>query len=153
MRLTSPAFTHGAEIPTRYTSEGSDVSPPLVWAEVPAGAKSLALVVEDPDVPDPAAPTRTWIHWVITDLPPKRHGLHENIGKLASGHVGINDWNRAAWGGPNPPIGRHRYVFKLYALDRMLDLPRPTKADLEAAMAGHVLAEAELVGTYTKHRP
>ncbi len=152
MKLTSPAFHDGDEIPMKYTSEGIDVSPPLEWSEVPPQTRSLALVVEDPDAPDPDAPTTIWTHWVVADLPPTRHTLHENIGRLSSGHVGLNDWNRAAWGGPSPPIGRHRYFFKLYALDRVLELPRPTKADLERAMAGHILAEAALIGTYQKHR-
>lgn len=152
MRLTSPAFRDGDEIPANYTSDGSDVSPPLDWVDVPPHTKSLALVVDDPDAPDPDAPTTTWVHWVLSDLPPSRHGLPENVGRLAHGHVGLNDWNRAAWGGPSPPIGRHRYFFRLYALDRVLELTRPTKLELERAMAGHILAEACLVGTYQKRR-
>ncbi len=150
MRLTSPAFRDGGPIPPKYTADGMDISPPLEWAEVPHQARSLALIVDDPDAPDPDAPTRTWVHWVVVDIPPERHGLHENVGKLASGHVGLNDWHRVAWGGPNPPIGRHRYFFKLYALDRALELTRPTKLDVERAMEGHVLAEATLIGTYKK---
>lgn len=150
MRITSPAFKNGDEIPTKYTCEGINVSPPLTWTDVPPHTKSLALIVDDPDAPDPEAPTTTWVHWVVTDLPPDRDGLHENLGRLAHGRVGLNDWKRAAWGGPCPPIGRHRYVFKLYALDRVLELARPTKRDVERAMAGHVLAEATLVGTYKK---
>ena len=153
MRLTSPAFHDGEEIPQKYTCEGANISPPLAWTDVPPGTRSLALVVDDPDAPDPEAPTTTWVHWVIFDLPPKRKNLHENLGALAHGHVGLNDWKRAAWGGPCPPIGRHRYFFKLYALDRVLELSRPTKAELERAMAGHVLAEATLIGTYKKHKP
>jgi Raf kinase inhibitor-like YbhB/YbcL family protein len=152
MQLTSTAFRDGDEIPAKYTCEGADVSPPLAWRDVPAQAKSLALVVDDPDAPDPAAPTRTWVHWVVVDLPPDPGGLKENVAHLAHGRVGVNDWNRTAWGGPCPPIGRHRYVFKLYALDRVLELGRPSKHELERAMAGHVLAEATLVGTYRKHR-
>lgn len=151
MQLTSPAFHDGAEIPTKYTSEGMDVSPPLEWTDVPPRTKSFALIVDDPDAPDPNAPTTTWVHWVVVDLPAERHSLHENIGKLAQGHVGLNDWHRAAWGGPNPPFGRHHYHFKLYALDRMLDLARPTKQEVEQAMDGHVIAEATLIGTYHKH--
>lgn len=150
MQLTSPAFGNNGEIPTKYTADGQDVSPPLEWTGVPPRAESLALIVADPDAPDPEAPKTTWVHWVIVDMPATRHDLHENVGKLASGRVGLNDWHRAAWGGPNPPIGRHHYVFKLYALDRMLGLDRPTKAELERAMAGHILAEATLVGTYQK---
>ena len=151
MRLTSPAFHDGEEIPQKYTCEGANISPPLAWTGVPPGARSLALVVDDPDAPDPEAPTTTWVHWVVFDLQPTRKNLHENVGALAHGGVGHNDWNRAGWGGPCPPIGRHRYFFKLYALDRVLELSRPTKADLERAMAGHILAEATLVGTYKKH--
>ncbi len=150
MRLTSSAFRDGGEIPPKYTSDGANVSPPLHWSDVPAQARSLALIVDDPDAPDPAAPKTTWVHWVIADLPPERDGLAEDAGRIADAHVGLNDWRRAAWGGPSPPIGRHRYFFKLYALDRPLDLAKPTKAQLERAMTGHVLAEATLVGTYQK---
>jgi hypothetical protein len=150
MRLMSTAFLDGHEIPTKYTCEGADVSPPLSWSEVPEGTRSLALVVDDPDAPDPAAPTTTWVHWVIVDLPPDMGGLKENVRRLTTGRVGQNDWNRAAWGGPCPPIGRHRYMFKLYALDRVLELARPSKPELERAMVGHVLATATLVGTYQK---
>jgi Raf kinase inhibitor-like YbhB/YbcL family protein len=152
MRLTSPAFRDGDEIPTKYTCDGINVSPPLEWTDVPPRTRSLALVVDDPDAPDPEQPTTTWVHWVIVDVPPSRHGLHENLGRLAHGHVGLNDWNRAAWGGPCPPVGRHRYFFKLYALDRVLELARPTKIELERAMAGHILAEAALIGTYKKRK-
>lgn len=150
MRLTSPAFKNGDEIPTKYTCEGISVSPPLEWTDVPPHTRSLALIVDDPDAPNPEAPTVPWVHWVVIDLPPDRHGLHENIGRLAHGRVGLNDWNRAGWGAPCPPVGRHRYVFKLYALDKVLELPRPTKSDVERAMTGHVLAEAMLVGAYKK---
>jgi Raf kinase inhibitor-like YbhB/YbcL family protein len=147
MHLTSPAFHDGAEIPTKYTCEGLDISPPLEWTDVPPRTKSFALIVDDPD-----APQDNWVHWIVVDLPPERHKLHENIGKLAQGHVGLNDWHRPAWGGPCPPSGRHHYQFKLYALDRMLDLARPTRQEVERAIEGHVLAEAALVGTYHKHR-
>lgn len=150
MRLTSRAFRDGDEIPTKYTCDGINVSPPLEWTDVPPRTRSLALIVDDPDAPDPEAPITTWVHWVIVDLPPDRDGLHENIGRLAHGHVGCNDWSRAAWGGPCPPVGRHRYFFKLYALDGVLELARPTKVELERAMAGHILAEATLIGTYKK---
>jgi len=151
MRLTSQAFKDGEEIPATYTCEGIDVSPPLDWTDVPPRTRSLALIVDDPDAPDPEAPTTTWVHWVVVDVPPERKGLHENIGRLSHGHIGLNDWHRAAWGGPCPPIGRHRYFFKLYALDRVLELARPSKADVERAMEGHILAEATLIGTYKKH--
>lgn len=148
MKLTSAAFHDGGEIPAKYTCDGIDVSPPLAWSDVPPRARSLALIVDDPDAPDPEAPTTTWVHWVLVDLPPSRHDLHENVGPLAN--CGVNDWNRAAWGGPCPPMGRHRYIFKLYALDRVLELARPSKLEVERAMAGHILGEATLVGTYQK---
>ena len=147
MQLTSPAFRDGTEIPTKYTCEGLDISPPLEWSEIPPRTKSFALIVDDPD-----APEENWVHWLVVDIPPERHTLHENIGKLAQGHIGLNDRHRAGWGGPCPPSGRHHYQFKLYALDRMLDLARPTRQEVERAMEGHVLAEATLVGTYHKHR-
>lgn len=153
MRLTSNAFVDGGEIPSQYTCEGADVSPPLSWGEVPKAARSLALIVDDPDAPDPAAPKRVWVHWVVVDLPPDAGGLPEDVHQLAHGRVGRNDWNRNSWSGPCPPKGCHRYVFKLYALDRTLELAHPSKRELERAMAGHILAEATLIGTYQRrHR-
>jgi Raf kinase inhibitor-like YbhB/YbcL family protein len=151
MELTSPAFAPKAEIPTLHTCEGADRAPALTFANVPAAAKSLALIVDDPDAPDPKAPKTTWVHWVAYNLPASAKGLPEG-GKLPAGSLeGVNDWKHAGWNGPCPPIGRHRYVFKLYALDQALpDLKKPTKAQLEKAMEGHVLAKAELVGTYQK---
>jgi Raf kinase inhibitor-like YbhB/YbcL family protein len=152
--LTSSAFAEGGEIPTRYTCEGQDVSPPLAWSEPPSGTKSLALIVDDPDAPDPKAPKMTWVHWVLYNLPPTAGQLPEAVAPDALPAVtreGLNDWKRTGYGGPCPPIGRHRYFHKLYALDTVLpDLGRPTKAQLETAMQGHVLAQAELVGTYQK---
>ena len=152
--ISSPAFSHGGAIPTAHTCEGPDQSPPLSWSGVPEGAKSLALIVDDPDAPDPKAPKMTWVHWVLYNLPPTSRGLPQSAQPkdLPPGTLeGVNDWKRTGWGGPCPPIGRHRYFFKLYALDVMLpDLHRPTKAKLEQAMAGHVLAQAELMGTYEK---
>ncbi|MBI4705076.1 MAG: YbhB/YbcL family Raf kinase inhibitor-like protein [Deltaproteobacteria bacterium] len=152
MKLNSTAFAHQGEIPKRYTCEGDDVSPPLSWAVLPAGAKSLALVVDDPDAPDPQNPKRTWVHWVLYDIPTSATGLPEAVAQLPAGtREGKNDWNRPGYGGPCPPIGRHRYFHKLYALDVVLaDLNQPTKADLEKAMSGHVIGKAELVGTYQK---
>lgn len=152
--LTSTAFTHGGEIPAKYTCEGKDISPPLAWQGVPTGTKSLVLIVDDPDAPDPAAPKMTWVHWVVFNLPHGDTGLPEGAGATAppKGAVsGLNDWKRNGYGGPCPPIGRHRYFHKLYALDEVLSLGAgATKADVEAAMRGHVLATAELVGTYQK---
>jgi Raf kinase inhibitor-like YbhB/YbcL family protein len=118
---------------------------------VPAASKSFVLIVDDPDAPDPAAPKMTWVHWVVYNLPASTRGLAAGETLPASALDGLNDWKRTGWRGPCPPIGRHRYFFKLYALDTMLpDLKRPTKAQVEKAMQGHVLAQAELVGTYQK---
>jgi Raf kinase inhibitor-like YbhB/YbcL family protein len=154
LTLTSPAFQHQGEIPSRYTCEGDDDSPALAWTGVPAGARSLALIVDDPDAPDPRAPKMTWVHWVLYNLPPAAAGLPENVAARdlpAGTREGLNDWKRTGWGGPCPPIGRHRYFFKLYALDIDLpDLRQPAKGRLEEAMQGHVLAHAELVGIYEK---
>jgi len=155
MRLTSDAFAQGKEIPARYTCEGTDVSPALAWDGVPEGARTLTLIVDDPDAPDPRAPTMTWVHWVLHDIPPAAGGLGEAISADAlppGTREGRNDWKRTGYGGPCPPIGRHRYFFKLYALDTSLaGLEEPTRAELERAMEGHVLAEASLMGTYEKH--
>lgn len=152
MMLSSSAFKAKHDIPSQYTCDGNDISPALTWTEVPAGVKSLALIVDDPDAPDPSAPTRTWVHWVLYNLPANLDGLAEavNSKKLPAGTLeGINDWKRTGYGGPCPPVGRHRYFFKLYALDTVLpDLHQPTKAKLIEAMKGHVIAEADLMGTY-----
>jgi len=154
LTLTSTAFQHEGEIPVQYTCEGDDISPELSWVEVPAGAASLALIVDDPDAPDPKAPKMTWVHWVLYNIPASSTGFKEGISPqdLPSGTLeGLNDWKRTGWGGPCPPKGRHRYFFKLYALDTLLpDLHHPTKAKLEAAMDGHVVAKTELIGTYEK---
>lgn len=156
LSITSPAFVHQGEIPTRFTCEGADVSPALAWSGLPAGTQSLVLIVADPDAPDPAAPRMTWVHWVLYNLPPTASGLPEAVrpAELPAGTLeGINDWRRTGYGGPCPPIGRHRYFHKLYALDAVLpDLGRPTKDRLEKAMAGHILGQAELLGTYIKSR-
>ena len=154
MQLSSTSFSPQGSIPAKYTCEGNDTSPPLTWSGVPPSAKSLALIVDDPDAPDPKAPKVTWVHWVVYDLPPQASGLAESpAGKsLPQGaREGLNDWKKTGYGGPCPPIGRHRYFFKLYALDTALpDLKRPSKADLLKAMEGHVVGTAELVGTYEK---
>ncbi len=156
LTLRSPAFQLGGEIPSLFTCESRDVSPELEWSGVPEGAKSLALIVDDPDAPDPKAPKRTYVHWVLYNLPPTAKGLTQGTSprELPAGtREGTNDWQRTGYGGPCPPIGRHRYFFKLYALDEQLpDLGAATKAKLEAAMKGHVLGQAELVGTYQKTR-
>ena len=154
LSLKSPGFSHGGDIPRRYTCEGSDVSPPIAWSGVPDGTLSLALVVDDPDAPDPKAPKLTWVHWILYNLPPTAGALPEAVAPetLPPGtEQGLNDWNRTGYGGPCPPIGRHRYFHKLYALNVVLmGLENATKAELLKAMDGHVLAQTELVGTYQK---
>ena len=152
--LTSPSFSPGAEIPSRHTCDGEDVSPALAWSGAPKETKSFALIVDDPDAPDPRAPKTVWVHWVLYDLPAGTDSLPPGLTArtLPKGaREGLNDWKQAGWRGPCPPIGRHRYFHKLFALDAVLpDLGRPTKAQLEKAMEGHVLARAELVGTYQR---
>jgi Raf kinase inhibitor-like YbhB/YbcL family protein len=152
--ISSPAFSPGGEIPAVHTCEGADTSPRLEWTSAPAGAASFALIVDDPDAPDPAAPKMTWVHWVLYNIPPDTTHLSEAVAPSAlpvGTREGTNDWKRTGYGGPCPPIGRHRYFFKLYALDTTLpDLHSPTKADLEKALRGHVLATAEMIGTYQK---
>jgi len=151
LRITSPAFAEGGAIPKKYTCEGEDLSPPLAISGVPAGTRSLALIVDDPDAPDPAAPKMTYVHWVLFDLPPDTKEIPEGMATTPAGaKSGLNDFKRTRYGGPCPPIGRHRYFFKLYALDTELGLAKPTKVDVEAAMRGHVLAQAQIVGTYQK---
>ncbi len=153
MLLHSPAFGALREIPSKYTCEGANVSPPLAWSNVPEHAKTLVLIVDDPDAPDPAAPRMTWVHWVLFNIPATTTVLPENLSSLPPGaKEGLNDWKRAGYGGPCPPIGRHRYVHKLYALDTALELARPSKAEVEQAMTGHVLAHSELIGTYEKKK-
>jgi Raf kinase inhibitor-like YbhB/YbcL family protein len=154
LKITSSAFQQGGSIPARYTCEGQDTSPPLSWSDVPAGAKSIALIVDDPDAPDPAKPQRVYVHWVVYNISTSATSLPENASKsgLPKGAVqGKNDWGKPEYGGPCPPIGRHRYFFKLYALDTALTgLSSPGKADLEKAMKGHVVDSGELMGTYQK---
>jgi hypothetical protein len=154
LRLSSRAFEHLGKIPRKYTCEGKDLSPPLSWTDPPAGTKSFALLVEDPDAPDPEAPKMTWVHWVLYNIPPDVRALEEAVAPKdlpEDALAGLNDWKRTGYGGPCPPIGRHRYFHKLYALDAMLpDLGRPTRAKLLEAIEGHVLAGAELIGTYQK---
>jgi hypothetical protein len=156
LTLTSTAFTDGGKIPFKYTCQGDDIAPPLTWRGVPANTRSLVLIVDDPDAPDPKAPKMTWVHWVLFNLPPDTTGLPEGAAMADLPHgtgQGLNNWNRTGYGGPCPPIGRHRYFHKLYALDIVLEgLGKPTKKTLEAAMQGHVLGQAELMGTYEKSR-
>jgi Raf kinase inhibitor-like YbhB/YbcL family protein len=154
LTLTSPAFPHNGAIPQHYTCQGADESPPLEWKGAPAATKSLALIVDDPDAPDPKAPRMTWVHWVLYNIPPTATSMKQAIKTSelpADTREGSNDWKRTGYGGPCPPIGRHRYFHKLYALDTVLpDLRNPNKAALERAMRGHVIAQAELIGTYQK---
>mgnify|MGYP003573430313 CR=1 FL=1 len=154
LTLKSSAFDNGAEIPLRYTCSGDDVSVPLNWEDAPEGTRSFVLIVDDPDAPDPEAPKMVWVHWVLYNIPPDINSLAEHItsATLPPGTIeGINDWQRPGYGGPCPPVVRHRYFHKLYALDSVLEgLNRATKADVEAAMQGHIIAQAELIGTCQK---
>jgi Raf kinase inhibitor-like YbhB/YbcL family protein len=151
MQLSSPAFTPGSPIPRTYTCEGDGRAPELRWSGVPAGAKSLALVVHDPDAPDPEKPKRDFVHWVVYDVPPATSGLPEGGALPPEARQGATDFGKPGWGGPCPPVGQHRYFFELYALDVVLpDLHQPTRAQLDAAMKGHVIGKAELMGTYRK---
>lgn len=154
LTLTASDFQAGASIPAVHTCDGADTSPALSWSGVPPGTKSLILIIDDPDAPDPAAPKMTWVHWVLYNIPPHAGGLA--AGATATGlpsgtRQGMNDFKKSTYGGPCPPAGRHRYFHKLYALDTELpDLGHPTKAQLEQAMRNHVLAHAELIGTYQR---
>ena len=154
--LSSAAFAAGGSIPSEYTCEGADHSPPLSWQDPPAGTKSFALIVDDPDAPDPAAPKVVWVHWVAYNIPAGDTALAENATRRsmpAGAKEGLNDWKTPGYRGPCPPIGRHRYYHRIYALDTLLpDLGRPTKTQLETAIQGHVLGSAELMGTYQKTR-
>lgn len=153
--LSASGYTRTGSIPARFTCDGEDISPPLAWSGAPAGTKSFALILDDPDAPDPAAPRTTWVHWVLYDIPAGVHSLPERGSKHlpAGAREGLNDWKQTGFRGPCPPIGRHRYFHKLYALDVILpDLHEPGKAQLEAAMRGHILAEAQFIGTYQHPR-
>jgi Raf kinase inhibitor-like YbhB/YbcL family protein len=152
LKLMSTAFADGGEIPSKFTCEGEGVSPPLAWSGVPSNAKSLALIVDDPDAPDPAAPRMTWVHWVLYNIPVSTSSIEEGAQQLPAGTLqGLNDWQRTGYGGPCPPIGRHRYFHKLYALSMVLpNLGQVPKVKLEAAMKPHILERAELLGTYQK---
>jgi Raf kinase inhibitor-like YbhB/YbcL family protein len=152
--VTSPSFAHGEEIPARFTCEGQGTSPALRWSGLPSGTRTLALIVDDPDAPDPRAPQRTFVHWVVYDIPASADGIPDGGTPdpiPVGAHVGRNDARRTDWYPPCPPIGRHRYFFKLFALDTQLGtLSDPSKAALEKAMEGHVLARSELMVTYEK---
>lgn len=154
LTLTSTAFSHNGEIPARFTCDGEDISPDLSWAGVPEGTQSLALIVDDPDAPDPDAPKMIFVHWILYNIPAEAEGLpgHVDGNNLPPGtREGINDFKKLGYGGPCPPTGRHRYFHKLYALDKVLpDLSEPTKDELLQAMEGHILEQAELIGTYQR---
>lgn len=154
LTLNSPDFTHLGEIPKTSTCDGQDSSPALSWSGVPPQTQSLVLIVDDPDAPDPAKPTRTWVHWLLYNIPPHVNSLPRAVAASdlpAGTQSGKNDWQRTGYGGPCPPVGRHRYFHKLYALDIPLpDLRQPNKAQLEAAMKGHIIGQAELIGTYQR---
>lgn len=154
LTITSTAFVHNSAIPKRHTCDGANVSSELAWSGAPPATKSLALIVYDPDAPDPADPKMTWVHWVLYNLPENSRGLQEAVAviNLPSGTLeGINDWHTTGYVGPCPPIGRHRYFFKLLSLDIVLpDLHEPTKPVLEQAVSGHIVGQAELMGTYQR---
>ena len=156
LKLTSTAFVHEGGIPKIHTCEGQDVSPPLAWSGVPANAKSLVLIVDDPDAPDPAAPKMTWVHWVLYNIPASATGLPQGVSPKdlpESTLQGTSDFQRTGYGGPCPPIGRHRYFHKLYALDVVLpDLKNPRKQDVEKTMKRHVIEQAVLIGSYQKNQ-
>lgn len=153
--LKSPDFVHLGEIPKIFTCQGNDSSPALSWSQLPPNTKSLVLIVDDPDAPDPKAPKMTWVHWLLYNIPPTATEIPQAVAvsDLPAGtRQGKNDWKKTGYGGPCPPIGRHRYFHKLYALDVELpDLHHPNKSQLEKAMAGHIIGQAELIGTYQKH--
>ena len=156
IKLTSTSFAHEGAIPRIHTCEGQDVSPQLAWSMIPERAKSLVLIVDDPDAPDPAAPKMTWVHWLLYNIAPSSTGLPQGVSveQLPPGTLqGISDFGHTGYGGPCPPIGRHRYFHKLYALDVMLsNLNNPRKPEIEKAMKGHILEQAVLIGTYQKGR-
>jgi len=157
LTLTSPVFRHMEPIPSLYTCEGRNISPPLSWSHIPPGTKSLVLIIDDPDAPDPAAPKMTWVHWLLYNIPPSMNKLEEAAGNHTAQKPileGMGSSNKTGYGGPCPPIGTHRYFHKLYALDTVLpDLSFPDEAALEVAMKGHILSKALLIGTYKKVKP
>ncbi len=149
--LHSKAFQDYALVPKRYTCKGQDISPPLAWQNTPPGTKSLALIVDDPDAPDPKAPKTVWVHWVAFNIPVEINALPEDARAQKLGFAeGLNDWKSLGYRGPCPPIGRHRYIFTLYALDTKLALRHPSKSELLKAMQGHILAKTALTGLYQK---
>ena len=153
MTIHSTSFQHGKPLAVQFTQDGENVSPALAWGGVPENAKSLALIVDDPDAPDPASPKMTYVHWVLYNIPVTATGLVEGVtedGLPTGAQQGKNDSGELGYTGPAPPKGRHRYFFKLHALDTTLQLDAPTKKELEAAMKGHIVGEAQIVGTYQR---
>ena len=154
MQLTSQSFANQNVMAKKFTCDGEDISPALEWSDVPEETKSFALIVDDPDAPDPANPKMTWVHWILYNIPTTVRSLPEGVKDrdLPKGTFqGLNDWKKTGYGGPCPPIGKHRYFHKLYALNIILpDLTRPTKAKLEEAIEGHILYKAELIGLYQR---
>ncbi|MDD3815016.1 MAG: YbhB/YbcL family Raf kinase inhibitor-like protein [Desulfocapsaceae bacterium] len=154
LSISSPAFADNSQIPLTYTCDGRNISPPLQWTGIPASTKSLVLIIDDPDAPDPAAPRMTWVHWLLYNIPATTSGLAEGIAPnaLPQGTLsGRGDNKKTTYGGPCPPIGCHRYFHKLYALDIILpDLQIPKKPALLQAMEGHILAHAEIIGLYQR---
>ncbi len=150
--LQSSAFKNGKPIPKEYTCQGKDISPPLQWSNAPKGTKSFVLIIDDPDAPDPKAPKVVWVHWVLYNIPADVDALQEGTAPDAA-KEGLNSWEKTGYGGPCPPIGKHRYFHKLYALDTVLPpMEKPTKARVLSAMKGHVLAKTFLMGTYIKSK-
>lgn len=150
IKITSPVFLNEGMVPKKYTCDGENVSPPLSWQNIPANAKSISLICDDPD-----APMGTWVHWVIYNIPASIKGLPESVPLLETltngGTQGLNDFRKLGYGGPCPPGGTHRYYFKIYALDSVLALsPGVTKQQLLQAMKGHILAEGQLMGKYNR---
>ncbi len=154
LKLSSTAFEPGGEIPQKHTCDGPDLSPPLAWSGLPEGTQSLVLIVDDPDAPDPAAPKVTWVHWVLYNIPPSAAGLPgaTDTEDLPDGtREGLNDWRHRGYRGPCPPIGRHRYFHKLYAVDTVFPHLEPAnKAQLKEKMEDHILDQAQLIGTYRR---
>jgi len=154
MQLISPSFENHKAMASKFTCDGENISPALEWSSIPEATQSFALIVDDPDAPDPANPKMTWVHWVLYNIPATVSSLPEGVKDkdLPPGALqGLNDWKKTGYGGPCPPIGEHRYFHKLYALDTVLpDLKRPTKEKLEKAMKGHILSKAELIGLYQR---
>lgn len=152
--LHSDTFVANGKIPKDYTCQGADKSPALSWVNAPKNTQSFALIVDDPDAPDPKAPKMTWVHWVVYNIPATTTIFPDNTASLgvpATSRVGVNDWGKTQWGGPCPPIGEHRYFFKLYALDTIISTEKPlNKNELLNAMKGHILAQTQIIGVYTK---